>query len=385
MSSIKAYNGGAFIDATPKVWNGSAWIEPVIKYWDGSQWVEISNVPLVPAGLIVPLNSTSIPTDWTRFSAADGKFIIAAGDTYAVAATGGQTQVVVATESQADHTGSTEWVLNSAYTGDGEVSFESASGPGSAAGGHSHNATINFTPENQQIVLIKSDKNLNEFPANAVVLTKANVNPGSLAGCFTDNKYLVSGASVTTNAQVLSVSSISDAGDHRHLSYSTENDGKLGSQNQPDNSLAGEHDHNDTINFLTLSSDDIKKAYLQAWTDTNAFTDAIDIIAMWEGSTAPDGWHLCDGTDSTLDLRNYFIKLSDTTNVGSRSGDNTVDINGETANDGAHDHIYTTSAQRDGSITQIYHSTNSDHKHDLSGADSYLPEYYALTFIIYTG
>lgn len=38
------------------------------------------------------------------------------------------------------------------------------------------------------------------------------------------------------------------------------------------------------------------------------------LIAMWSGTTIPDGWKLCDGTNSTPDLRGYFI-------VGYNSGD----------------------------------------------------------------
>ena len=31
------------------------------------------------------------------------------------------------------------------------------------------------------------------------------------------------------------------------------------------------------------------------------------LIIMWSGETVPDGWHLCDGTSGTVDLRDRFV------------------------------------------------------------------------------
>ena len=39
------------------------------------------------------------------------------------------------------------------------------------------------------------------------------------------------------------------------------------------------------------------------------------LISMWSGTTAPTGWHLCDGTDGTPDLRGRFVVGQNLTDV----------------------------------------------------------------------
>lgn len=49
------------------------------------------------------------------------------------------------------------------------------------------------------------------------------------------------------------------------------------------------------------------------------------IICMWSGSAVPSGWHLCDGTDGTPDLRNRFIVGAGSTyNIGNTGGSDSV-------------------------------------------------------------
>ncbi|MFA6046388.1 MAG: hypothetical protein WC718_15495 [Phycisphaerales bacterium] len=49
----------------------------------------------------------------------------------------------------------------------------------------------------------------------------------------------------------------------------------------------------------------------------------VDCIILWSGSVAtiPTGWHLCDGTGGTPDLRDYFIRVSwDNADIGYTAG-----------------------------------------------------------------
>lgn len=119
-------------------------------------------------------------------------------------------------------------------------------------------------------------------------------------------------------------------------------------------------------------------------------------IILWSGSTAsiPTGWVLCDGTNSTPDLRDRFI-------VG--AGNNyTVDATGGSANAVliAHSHTYGRATSRgvsDGGVDGAYVSSLTGDTTDTTGVDNTgnssttqtgtnanLPPYYALAYIMKT-
>lgn len=94
------------------------------------------------------------------------------------------------------------------------------------------------------------------------------------------------------------------------------------------------------------------------------------IICMWSGeSTAiPSGWHLCDGTQNTPDLRNRFIVGAGSTyGVGDTGGEATHKL---TTNEmPAHNHRFTgTSHSHTGSLSNA--TANSAGMHDHTVATS---------------
>lgn len=104
------------------------------------------------------------------------------------------------------------------------------------------------------------------------------------------------------------------------------------------------------------------------------------MIMMWAGSVAsiPSGWHLCDGTAGTIDLRNKFLVCAgDTYDPGDGGGSLT------------HDHDFTTDGHthtimpdgmwQDGSGTYLKINPATDT--GTTDADNHLPPYYALCFI----
>jgi microcystin-dependent protein len=137
------------------------------------------------------------------------------------------------------------------------------------------------------------------------------------------------------------------------------------------------------------------------------------VIVMWSGTTIPSGWALCDGTNSTPDLRNRFIvgandasKTGITTQTGPGFNvttgviDDTYepgDIGGETSHQltvaelAAHTHseLYNTpssgqdqagsgSGDNDNTSSRQTGSEGSNHFHENR------PPYYALAFIMKT-
>lgn len=153
-------------------------------------------------------------------------------------------------------------------------------------------------------------------------------------------------------------------------------------------------------------------------------------IIMWSGSTGsiPAGWLLCDGNNSTPDLRDRFIIGAGTTfSVGATGGSTTISVanlpshthgagtlvadsagaHTHTITDPGHTHSYNVSFQNGGgdynpsrfsaitgattgsSTTGISVNSSGAHTHTISGTSgsagsgtAYYPPYYALAFIM---
>jgi len=109
-------------------------------------------------------------------------------------------------------------------------------------------------------------------------------------------------------------------------------------------------------------------------------------IGLWSGSVAsiPSGWVLCNGSNSTPDLRNFFIVgAGDAYAVGATGGSNTValaetnlpghthSVSGTTASDGAHTHNVSGNTSNTGAHTHnVSGNTSNTGAHTHSGSTS---------------
>jgi hypothetical protein len=152
----------------------------------------------------------------------------------------------------------------------------------------------------------------------------------------------------------------------------------------------------------TVSDDSTKFA-------TTAFVRDIipsGVIVMWSGSVAsiPTGWFLCDGNNSTPDLRNRFIVGAGSTYSVAGTGGTADAIvvshtHTATVTDPGHTHQYgvasfdlpsgTTALIRPASVTAKSTSTTSttgitvsNSTEGSSGTNANLPPYYALAYIM---
>lgn len=148
-------------------------------------------------------------------------------------------------------------------------------------------------------------------------------------------------------------------------------------------------------------------------------------IVMWNGTTIPDGWALCDGTNGTPDLRGMFIvgydpSDPDYNSTGKTGGEKTHTLtitempqhrhsySGSTTTDGSHQHDYydyfwqpsgsgynvdENDIFSDNQVSGFSDSTDpaGSHSHSYSGDTSYRggssphenrPPFYALAFIM---
>lgn len=157
------------------------------------------------------------------------------------------------------------------------------------------------------------------------------------------------------------------------------------------------------------------KLGLAIGSDVAAYSDRVPsgLIAMWSGAitSIPDGWNLCDGTNSTPDLRNMFIVgAGGDYDIGDTGGEASHALTeaelaahthtGTTASAGAHTHTlaYTQSSASgdnrhiinfDAAQSTATTSSAGAHTHTFTTASAgsgdaheNRPPYYALAFIM---
>ena len=96
------------------------------------------------------------------------------------------------------------------------------------------------------------------------------------------------------------------------------------------------------------------------------------VIVMWSGTTAPDGWALCDGENGTPNLKNRFVLGWGTRVIGTVAGEENVTLTSNQSGVPNHTHtMQTANAPHSHSINRNwwYHNhyvnPNGNHAHNL--------------------
>lgn len=335
------------------------------------------NFSVVPIGLIIPFNDTSIPTGWTRFTAADDKHLVAAGSTYSVGQSGGNNSISGITSSSAgSHNGAqANWEGSNESGSGGSLMPDHTSN--FSSGSHSHSdCSADVDLGVQKLLLIKSTIENSAFPAKSVVLTHQTTGQ-SLTPIFQSNKYLMSNNTITNTSQSLNSQITNTTGAHAHHNM---NDNTSSSSWSYYRYTQPTHSHSMSLGINSVS---LTNFYLKCWTNTTSeFGITPNIIAMYESLTPPDGWVLCNGSNGTPDLRDCFIILGDDGNVGTKNiGNNIINVSGSINSGGAHGH---NGSNINWSGSFPYHIGGyGSHSHSVTSQDiSFLPPYYALSFIM---
>lgn len=107
----------------------------------------------------------------------------------------------------------------------------------------------------------------------------------------------------------------------------------------------------------------------------------VGVIALWHGSiaTIPGGWHLCDGTAGTPDLRDRFIVGAGSTYPPDASGGHLTHTHAFTSDGHFHTHVEGTGLE-----SGFNFNLDTDIKTDTGTTDAtnHLPPYYSLAFIM---
>ena len=351
------------------------------------------DVGTVPVGAIVPLSGASIPSGWAAYTAADGKYIVGAGDTYDVGDTGG---ALTAT----GWSGSTD--TRDMHEGGGGSSFPIRQGAGTVNVStpiwtasipntdHSHTFSIGTLtpdlPRREQRLIIKTGSADTKFPAVAQVFGLPNLLLSGLTRVVTSaNRVLVAEtANANTGSTTRSVSGSVSSVDvpHSHFTFVAVRDDDLGlsATVYSTNLGGGAHSHSFS---LTLNRN-IKKRSLALYGSDLDFVVIPGMIVLWSGSLAslPTDWVLCDGSGSTPDMQDYFVEIAPEGGEGVASGNNTLTVSGGTASH-YHGHASGGSVQNTPTV-QVDHTGGAAHSHTISATRDWVPPYYALAAIMYS-
>ena len=324
-----------------------------------------AGAPIVPAGIIIPYTGGAggAPSGWAIYNAADGKYIIGAGSTYAVDDNGaGGGQQVKNTTTNGNHTGSGSYRRGASSAGTNN------------SGNHNHTLTYTFVPPYQQCYLIKSSGPVAQLPQNGVLFGQVDL---GLTNVWTNGYMFKAAAGVGTGGS-LTISGITSSaqGNHNHgAGFGGADSGKGSASNY---SGGGSHSHSSVAITITNT---INKYLLSAWQDAAADFDlASGMIAMYESVTPPAGWSLCDGNGGTPDMRDRFVRPITSGSEDSSEGNGTVTAAVASLAHGAHNHVSGAGATTSGGSG--YHSNNRTMAaHSFSQNYTWLPAYYALAFI----
>jgi hypothetical protein len=334
---------------------------------------------VVPTGLIVPLyNTATVPSGWSAFTSADGRFIVGAGSSYAAGATGGAS--TASFSGTLGNAGSHSPGTTAAGSGPGGVT----SSLRQSAGDHNHTfsgASATITDQFKTFKLIKASAGNAKMPTNSILLGASslagltNVETATNSLLQANTTYGTTGGSSTPSSNSVTTSS---AGSHKHGDQSDSGDGNPVARLI---NTVGSHTHSVSVN-ITLNT---QRAILSAWTNASAEYDLkTNGIALWESATPPSGWFICNGANGTLDLRDYFLYVGTTATQGTLTGNNTASWSLVQASfSDSHTHRSMDVGAPQGAFD---HTTFSwSHTHSLSSSQTITQLYYALYFIQFGG
>jgi hypothetical protein len=351
----------------------------------------------IPVGAIVLLDGATVPSGWALYSTADGKAILGAGSTYSVGDTGGSDTYAgwsgnVSTSSGHD-TSLTLMSITQAVFEFGAPAGTVFTATGAGAGAtHTHTyatGTITPNPYRRENKLIqKTGSTTSTFPADAMTLGLPGINTINRARITTLAGRLLEAAGANANAgsatKTISFTTGATSYSHTHWTSASISQRAVGLDTvetiHTEVSGGGSHTHDFD---LTLDRK-IKRRRVALYGGTGSYPLAPGDIVLWAGSlgSLPTDWYLVDGTNGTeIDLTDYFIEIASVGNENTATGDNTIELSGDSDQHG-HKHSSGTSAAGETRVS-VHHPNTVYHAHNIDKSDSWTPPYYALAAIMY--
>lgn len=378
----------------------------------------------VPVGITFIWTGThaGIPSNWSRKTDFDGKYPKAWGAANPNVSGGSNTHTHTSAVHGHTLTAHSHNVVTSTWVGPANYSnrnddvadnhYHSSAAIGGTSGGSLADyavtwSSVNSEPAYYEVIFVTPSINTT-FADDICGYWNSATAPNNFAHCDgaggtpdLRNKYL-KGAAAAQNAGTTgggtshqhSVSHTHTVNGHTHTGTSGGWSG--GSRGNADAQSGAHENHTHTISLSSTTdsvgsytktdagaSDSIevlnKKIGVIQNTSGAGVNPPIGVIGLWTGAVAnlPTGWIVCDGSNDTPDLRDYFIKVANTTGeIGNTSGANTHSHTTLTG----HTHTASGTHTHSGSVGNANTARNADtggdggssytHTHTLSSVSS---------------
>jgi hypothetical protein len=374
----------------------------------------------IPQGAIIMYSGTADPglPGWTRYSAADGRFIKGTATQAEIGtvaannhATWQQIGYVVSTGQGGYHSGPAANYQGNPPQGAQQVQLSTEITYTVGAGDHSHTLVLNvgegnnFDPYSTNYILLEATQEHKKFPINTVVASGTQPLSGTQQVTATQqvsngaNRYIKGGTSYA-NADGVSRSfsgSTDSYGPHQHgggsyIGIITGGSRSNGISQTPNVITASSHYH--TL-FGTITSANLPGKLLKIWKLAEKLIPDDNIIIMYTGniSSLPSYWKVCDGSYGTPNMVNYFLGYSyaGTAHNTETSYAASVSTGGLNTESWSHSHISANQTFRIGYPQSNLHTTfSATHSHTLNinvtateftSSNEYKPDEIKLCFI----
>lgn len=353
----------------------------------------------VPVGGILPYTGSVAPDGYELFAEANGRYIIGSGGGYTHGSTGGASTVA----GWSGRTG-----MDGLHSGLREMRVYGARGPNPGfdiphsgvtppyTGDHDHPLTVAesnvLNPRARKSVWVKKVSAPGPIPQGAEVLCDGELISSTLSAVSSHLGRIIMADSASGDFGSGSASAVatigSTSGAHGHASeyYERVLSGPLSGAFEYtfEYEQGGyPHDHGGSAT-VTYSANPRRKKMAAYMATSDAPIQAGCVIGFDPSETLPPGWSVCDGTNGTVDLRGFFIERSSANGAGASAGNNTASFSRATPQDMDHDHVGDSRGYYQ-PFTMWWHGNEEMHDHQISGSRPFIPPYYAMTFIQYTG
>lgn len=366
--------------------------------YDQSHYPEAIFIPedagVVPVGLIMPLAGDTIPSGWQSYTAANGKFLMGAGDAYASGDTGGSSTFAGwsgNTTTNSSHSGSyTNFLIDTRPSGAEPFQFRSSPQDPNTDHNHSY-STGTITPNlyRREVRLAKKITSTEStFPKEVTPLGLPGLLATGMSRLTSEAGRLLMAEVAANNAGVaakflsLTSGNTDDGHEHRDALSPAGLSDLINTTTY--SALSGGGSHNHTYN-LQLNRDPIR-CRVAMYAGTQGMPVLPGMIGFWDEVTdgaIPSGWIICDGTNGTPPIQNRLIEIAAEGNEGTTAGDNTLSVsgNGSTV---SHQHRGSGSTGTKSGTQSIAHSNTHSHTHTITRSDTWTPPYFALSAIMYS-